>query len=526
MATSTRVKFCEGFFYTFRIIVEWIIDFIFGFVYNDKKTLQLPEVTDQLLLKSATSLAKEIREKQISCEIVIRAHINRIKQVNQFLNAVVDERYVDAIEEARDVDKFLAETDQTIDEIEMSKPLLGVPFTSKESTQAKGMAFTCGLVARRGVKGTEDAIVIERLKNSGAILIAVTNMPENNLWCEARNNVYGQTNNPYNFSRTAGGSCGGECSIISACGSPIGIGTDIGGSTRMPAYYCGVFGHKPTTGLMPINGFPFYTGDEVDSMVTFGTFSRTAKDIIPFLKVMMGENIKSLKLDTKVDLRDIKVYYCLEPKDLRVSPVSTEVKSAILKAAEHLSIAPKSDAKQISFNEFRHSLSLWRHEMTKEDGFTKNYARDLTNRKGEVSLCAEFAKTLIFQSDYTLASLMRIVDVKVLPPTNPTWAESEISTLKQKVSELLGDNGVLLFPNCPTEAPHHYVSLLRPYNFAYWAIMNVLKLPATQVPLGLTKNGLPIGVQVVASLNNDHLCIAVAEELERKFGGWVPPFHQ
>lgn len=526
MSTVKRVKFCEGLLFTLRIIFEWIIDFIFGFVLSDKKKLQLPGVTDQLLLKSATSLAKEIREKEISCETVIRAHINRIKEVNQFLNAVVDERYVDAIEEARAVDKFLAETEQTADEIEMLKPLLGVPFTSKESTEAKGMAFTCGLVARKGIKGTEDATVIERLKNSGAILIAVTNMPELNLWCEARNNVYGQTNNPYNFTRTAGGSCGGECSIISACGSPMGIGTDIGGSTRMPAYYCGVFGHKPTTGLMPIKGFPFYSGDEVDTMITFGTFSRTAKDIVPFLKVIMGENVKSLKLDTKVDLQDVKIYYCLEPKDYRVSPVSTEVKSAILKAVEHLSTTSKSNANEISFNEFKHSLSLWRHEMTKEDGFTRNYARDLTNQKGEVSLCAEFVKTLIFQSDYTLASLMRIVDVKVLPPTNPKWAESVISSLKKKVTELLGDNGVLLFPNCPTEAPYHYVSLLRPYNFAYWAIMNVLKLPATQVPLGLTKNGLPMGVQVVGGLNNDHLCIAVAEELEKKFGGWVPPFRQ
>ncbi|XP_014294805.1 fatty-acid amide hydrolase 2 [Halyomorpha halys] len=526
MATSARVKFCEGLFLTLRIIVDWLIDFFFGFIYNDKKNLQLPGTTDQVLLKSATSLAKEIREKKISCETVIRAHINRIKQVNQFLNAVVDERYVDAIEEARAVNKFLAETDQTTDEIEYSKPFLGVPFTSKESTQAKGMAFTCGLVARKGMTGKEDAIVIQRLKNSGAILIAVTNMPELNLWCEARNNVYGQTNNPYNFTRTAGGSCGGECSIISACGSPMGIGTDIGGSTRMPAYYCGVFGHKPTTGLMPINGFPFYTGDELDTMVTFGTFSRTAKDIIPFLKVIMAENIKLLKLDTKVNLQDVKFYYCLEPKDLRVSPVSTEVKSAILKAADHLKTTSKYDLNEISFNEFRHSLSLWRHEMTKEDGLARNFSKDLTNQKGKVSLCAEFAKTLICQSDHTLASLMRIVDVEVLPLTNPSWAESEINTLKKRVSELLGENGVLLFPNCPTEAPYHYVSLLKPYNFAYWAIMNVLKLPATQVPLGLTKNGLPIGVQVVAGLKNDHLCIAVAEELERKFGGWVPPFYQ
>ncbi|XP_014294804.1 fatty-acid amide hydrolase 2 [Halyomorpha halys] len=506
-----------------RIIVDWFVDFIFSMIYKEEDNLKLPGVKNPLLLKNATLLAQEIREKKVSSEEVVSAHVNRIKEINKLLNAVVDERFNDAIEDAKVVDKFLAETDLTPEEINIKKPFLGVPFTSKESTKAKGMFFSCGLVSRKGVRATEDAVVVEKMKESGAILIAVTNVPELNLWCETRNNVYGQTNNPYKFSRTTGGSTGGESSLIAACGSPLGIGTDIGGSIRMPAYFCGVFGHKPSNGLITTKGLTFRTGEESETMVTAGTLSRSVKDITPFLKVLLGENVKFLKLDEKVNLQDIKVSYCLNPKDLRVSSVSKDVVKCILKVVDHLSTISKFHVDKINLNGFKYSLSLWRHEMSLEPS---NFALDLGNREGEVSLKTELPKTLLFQSNYTLPAIMRLVDLKILPPTKKKWAEKERDTLKKEVLELLGDNGVLLFPSCPTEAPYHYASFFRPYNFAYWAIFNVLKLPVTQVPLGLTKNGLPVGLQIVAAPNNDHLTIAVAEELEKTFGGWVPPFTQ
>ncbi|CAH1407241.1 unnamed protein product [Nezara viridula] len=521
--TSILVQALLVFLFIVRIILDWFVDFVFSIIYKNEDHLKLPGVKNPLLLKSATQLAQEIREKKLSCEEVVCAHIDRIKEVNKFLNAVVDDRFSDAIEEAKKVDQYLAETDLTPEEIRTKKPFLGVPFTSKESTKAKGMSFTCGLVSRKGTKSTEDAVVVERLKESGAILIAVSNVPELNLWCETRNNVFGQTNNPYKFSRTTGGSTGGESSIISACGSPFGIGTDIGGSIRMPAYYCGLFGHKPTTGLITTKGLTFRTGDEVSTMVTAGTLSRTAKDITPFLKVLLGENVKSVKLDEKVNLQDVRVCYCLNPKDLRVSPVSKEVVKCILKAVDHLSTVSKFHVDKVSLNGFKYSLSLWRHEMSLEPS---NFALDLGNRQKEVSLWSELPKMLLFQSKHTLPAIMRLMDLNLLPPTDPIWAEKERDTLKKQILELLGDNGVLLFPSCPTEAPYHYASFFRPYNYAYWSIFNVLKLPVTQVPLGMTKNGLPVGLQVVAGPNNDHLSIAVAEELEKTFGGWVPPFAQ
>lgn len=505
-----------------RIIFDWIVDFVFSIIYRNDD-LKLPGVKNPLLLKSATQLAQEIREKKVSCEEVVSAHIDRIKEVNKLLNAVVDERFNDAIEDAKKVDQYLSDTDLTPEEIRKQKPFLGVPFTSKESTKADGMSFTCGLVSRKGTKSTENAVVVERLKESGAILLGVTNVPEINLWCETRNNVYGQTNNPYKFSRTTGGSTGGEGSIISACGSPFGIGTDIGGSIRMPAYYCGLYGHKPTTGLLPTKGLTFRTGNEGETMVTAGTLSRTAKDITPFFKVLLGENVKLVKLDEKVNLQEVKFCYCLNPKDMRVSPVSKEVVKCILKAVDHLSTVSKFHVDKISLDGFKYCLSLWRHEMSLEPS---NFALTLGNQEGEVSLWTELPKMLLFQSKFTLPAIMRLIDLNVLPPTDPKWAEKERDNLRKEILELLGDNGVLLFPSCPTEAPYHYASFFRPYNYAYWSIFNVLKLPVTQIPLGMTKSGLPVGLQIVAGPNNDHLTIAVAEELEKTFGGWVPPFAQ
>ncbi|XP_073992205.1 fatty-acid amide hydrolase 2 [Rhodnius prolixus] len=510
------------FYFTIRELFDWIIDFIFGFIYGDEKKLaKLPNIKHRFLKYSACTLAEQIRNRELKSEDVVQAYIERINEVNPTLNAVVDFRFEDAIKEAKDVDAFLQETNLTKEELKAQKPFLGVPFTSKESTSAKGMAFTCGLVSRKGVRATEDAVVVERVKESGAILLGTTNVPELNLWCETRCNVYGQTSNPYNYTRTTGGSSGGEASIISACGSPLGIGTDIGASIRMPANFCGLFGHKPTTGLITTKGLTFRTGTEGDTMVTAGPITRYAEDITPILRTLLGENQQKLKLGEKVNLEEVRFFYVLDPGDIRVSPVAKEIIETMLKVVDHLGTKSKSHIEKINLPGFQHSVALWRHAMSKEP---TNFAKDLGNREKEVSLVTEIPKLLIGQCNFTLPSIMRLIDLHILPPTKASWAEKETAELREELIEMLGNDGVLLFPSSPLDASYHYASFLRVYNYGYWAIFNVLKFPVTQVPLGLSMHGLPVGIQVVSSPYNDHLCIAVAEELEKAFGGWVPPY--
>lgn len=130
------------------------------------------------------------------------------------------------------------------------------------------MLYTLGLIVRQKVRAKEDADVVKSFKDAGAILIATTNIPEVNMWQETRNNLFGQTKNPYNTTRTVGGSSGGESSLIASCGTGAGIGTDIGGSLRMPAYFCGIFAHKPTSFLISTKGLSLRTGTEGDTMVS------------------------------------------------------------------------------------------------------------------------------------------------------------------------------------------------------------------------------------------------------------------
>lgn len=194
-----------------RFTYDFFVSFIFNKIYKDTPKI-LPPVDDELVLSSCTTIINKIKNREVKCRHVVECFLKRIKQVNPILNAVVDTRFDEALSEADEYDKLieLADTEEKINLIFDGKPLFGIPFTSKESTGAKGMAWTFGLMSRAGMKCYEDAEVVKSLKTAGAILIGVTNVPEINLWCETRNKIYGQTNNPYNTNYSAGGSSGGE----------------------------------------------------------------------------------------------------------------------------------------------------------------------------------------------------------------------------------------------------------------------------------------------------------------------------
>lgn len=152
------------------------------------------------------------------------------------LNAIVDGPFDEALEEAKRIDERIAKNQITAAEFN-SKPFLGVPFTTKDSTSVAGKLHTLGLLSRRNTTSKEDAECVARAKEAGAIIIATTNIPEVNKWQETRNNLIGQTNNPYDVRRTVGGSSGGEAALLASCATGFGLGTDIGGSIRMPAFY-------------------------------------------------------------------------------------------------------------------------------------------------------------------------------------------------------------------------------------------------------------------------------------------------
>ena len=202
---------------------------------------------NQILTASVQSIARAIRTGALTPTGVLEVHITRMKEVNPKINGVFAERFDLAREEAA-----LLDEEQRSGQVDFgSKPLFGVPCTIKEFIKVKGMPHTGGLVSCADNIATEDAEVVQRIRRAGAVVMATSNVPEGGMWMETFNKIRGRTNNPWNLSRTAGGSSGGEAALVSTGASPFGIGSDIAGSIRIPAGFCGTTGHKPSGRRVP-----------------------------------------------------------------------------------------------------------------------------------------------------------------------------------------------------------------------------------------------------------------------------------
>ncbi|XP_068617537.1 fatty-acid amide hydrolase 2-like [Battus philenor] len=508
----------KKFFFLIRTYFDLFVDFIFS-LYWEKKRQPIPDLEEKhgILSKSATELASKIRNKELKSEELVQACIERIKIVNPILNAVTDERFEDALVEAREVDRQIAAGEVDFEK----KPFLGVPFTAKESHAVEGLLHTLGISARAQMRATEDAECVRLLRASGAIALAVTNVPEINKWQETRNMVFGQTVNPYHTGRTVGGSSGGEAALAAALASPISLCSDIGGSTRMPAFYCGLFGLNPTAGYTSLKGSALRSGKDA-TMASIGFISTHCCDLGPLTRTVLSDTAADLQLDREVDIKNIKFFYTERARDVRVSPVSRELRKAMNKVIRQLTedTSPEKAPKAYYHSGFDHMYALWRYGMTKE---AESFPRLLTNNQGQANGLLELVKKLIGFSAYTLAAILKLLDEQVLPPVDSGWAEKITKDLRDDLIRVLGEEGVLLFPSAPAAAPYHYALYLRPFNFSYWGLFNALKFPAAQVPLGLNKEGLPLGLQVVAAPGQEALCLAVARHLEDRFGGYVPP---
>lgn len=506
-----------------RVIFDYSSRFIFGLIYRNKSDC-LPPIEDLTLLESATSLAEKIRKGKIRSEDVVKAFIQRIKQVNPIINAVVDQRFEEAIREAQNVDNLIATGQKTEEEIAKDKPFLGVPFTTKECFSVKGLHQSAGLVARKNIIADETAPALVLMQKAGAILIAVTNVSELCMWWESNNNVYGRSRNPYVTTRIVGGSSGGEGANLAAAGSVIGVGSDIGGSIRIPSFFNGIFGHKPSAGLVPIDGQVPPCHGELRNYLTVGPMCRYATDLLPMFKILSQENSSKLKLDQKVELRKLKIYYMEDDGGFPlVSPVHPELKGAMRKVIYHFEKAHGVKAEKLKIRELFYSLAIWGSKMGA--GSSISFAEHLGDGKGAINVGLECLKWSLFSSNYTLPALLLCLFEAIGDRSSEYLhhMNGKFTSLRDQLQTLLGDNGVLFYPSNANPAPYHNQPIFQPFNFAYTAIFNVLGLPSTQCPLGLGSDGVPLGVQAVGNLYNDHIPLAVAVELEKAFGGWVPP---
>ncbi|KAJ9597825.1 hypothetical protein L9F63_011320 [Diploptera punctata] len=512
---------CQRLFFRF---MEVVTNALFWLVYHGSGE-KMPPIENLLLLDTASALAHKIRTKKVTSVEAVETFIARIKEVNPILNCVVDERFEAALQDARNVDKLIESGTKSAQELEKETPFLGVPFTTKDCLKVKGMSHTAGLYCRKNVKANENATAIELMTQAGAIPLAITNVSEVCMWWESHNTVYGRTNNPYNTNHIVGGSSGGEGCLLAAAGSPLGIGSDIGGSIRMPCFFNGIFGHKPSKGIVSNFGQYPVPSEEQDGFLGIGPMCRFAADLLPTMKIIAGKNVDKLRLDEKVDIRNIKFYYMEDDGgSAMVSMVHPDIKTAMRKVILHLDKAHGAKPQKINVKKMRNSGAIWFAKMKRKDGPT--FAELLVDCKGSVNVYWELIKWLLYMSNHTL--------IGILTALVETWGFKhgcehhqylldQCTQLYGEIQEILGKDGVLLYPTHPVPAPYHNQPLVKPFNFSYTGIFNVLGYPATHCPLGLASNGLPIGIQAIAGMNQDHLSLAVAVELEKAFGGWVPP---
>ena len=472
---------------------------------------------DELLTISASRMAEMIRKGEISSRQAVEAHIAHIEKVNPPLNAVVAKRYDEARSEADRADALLKEMGP-----ENLPPFHGVPCSIKENFALTGMPNASGLVARKGIVSRSDAPCVERLRKAGAIPMGVTNTSELCMWMESNNKVYGRTGSAYDPKRTCGGSSGGEGSIIGAGGSPFGLGSDIGGSIRMPCFFNGIFGHKPTAGLIPNTGQIPLAEKGVSGTCTTGPLCRRAEDLWPLIKILAGPDgidpgCVEIPLGdpSAVKISELKVTSVPENGRAAVDP---ELGAAQAKAAAALARLG-CDFTEKRVERLKKSFPIWTAKVSVKG--TTPFGTLLGNGK-PINPAKELALYALGKSAHTLPALA-LAAVEKIPVPVARWLK-EGDLLREELTSLIGKNGVMLFPSYSQPAPKHNAPLFHFDHWLYTGIINAMGFPSTQVPLGLSKNGLPLGVQVISLPGNDHVTVAVALELERIFGGWVPPW--
>jgi len=460
---------------------------------------------DELIYASATAMAQAIRDRRVSATEVVEAHLQRIEAVNPALNAVVQVAGARARLEALAADQALARG-------ELRGPLHGVPMTIKDSLDTAGVISTGGTKGRATLVPGQDATVVARLRAAGAILLGKTNTPELTLSGETDNLVYGRTNNPYDLARTPGGSSGGAGAIIATGGSPLDIGSDTGGSIRLPAHFCGIAGLKPTSGRVPRTGHivPFAMG-AVDALTQLGPMARYVADLSLILPIIAG-----------VDWRDPAIVPMPlgDPKTVSIAGlrVAMYTDNGIMAPTPATAAAVRAAAAALV--EAGARVEEDRPAMLER---TADLANNLSGGDGRA-----WVRRLLQRASTTeIHPLLRqrFDEAKAVEVAEFTAGLEEVDRFRSGMLTFMEQYDVILSPTCAYPAPPHgqlMTDAMRK-GTSYTSTYNLTGWPGVVVRGGTSPEGLPIGVQVVARPWREDVALAVAQHLETALGGWQRP---
>ena len=458
---------------------------------------------NELTTYSATQQARLIRERRVSSRELVTAHLERIAQINPKINAAVEVLAESALAAAAAADSS-----------EPRGPLHGVPFSIKDSLELAGTVATAGTLGRKNAApSTEDATLVGRLRRAGAIPIAKTNLPDLLFAFESDNLIFGATRNPYDPSRTPGGSSGGEAALLAACGSPVGLGSDCAGSVRLPAAFCGCAAIKPTSGRLPRTGHVPPAGGWIEALWQIGPMARRVEDLITAMPLLVGPDERDhtvvdmpLANPRSVRVRDLRVAFYT---DNGLAAADEEVAGVVRAAAAALAVegARVEQARPVCLDA-AYEIEMKLIGPDGGDGL-RGYLRDIGSTSVHPLLTGWLDKLEQYRTG--------------IDGFAHYWGEW--FRYRDEMTAFLARGYDAIF--CPA-----YIHPALPLGtsildenfigFSHTMAYNVAGWPAAVVRCGESNTGLPIAVQIAAAPWREDVALAVALWLEQAFGGWKP----
>ena len=476
---------------------------------------------DELAFASATALAAKIASKAASSVELLNHYFDRVDRFNPALNAIIVQRRETALARAKRADEALARGERW-------GPLHGVPMTVKESYDVAGTPTTWGAPQLKDNVAAKDALAISRLEAAGVVVFGKTNVPLMLSDFQSYNDVYGTTNNPWATDRTPGGSSGGSAAALAAGLAGIETGSDIGGSIRNPAHFCGVFGHKPTWNLLPPRGHAMPGILSPSDISVIGPLARSAADLETAVHAMAGPDEiagRGLKLALPPLAKSVAELKVAVWQDDAVAPVDDAVAAAVARVATaladggaHVDYEARPVAAEHAHTVYQSLLQATMSARLPEDRYQAVLRQVEALDPEDESLAATIQRSQVARfRDWTANNEKR---------THLRW----------QWHAFFEGFDVLLAPVMATSAfPHDHrpfgertVSVngkdVPYFDQVFWAgLASVAYLPATVVPAGLDASGLPVGVQIVGPEYGDLATLGIAKLLEAEGFAFAPP---
>lgn len=481
----------------------------------------------QWSFKTAVELSAALAAKKVSAVELAQDAIARIERHDGKINAICVRDFDRALEAARAADAARARGD--------NKPLLGIPLTVKESYNIAGLPTTWGFPQQKDYVPPADALAVTRVKDAGGVILGKTNVPVSLADWQSYNDIYGVTNNPYDLGRTPGGSSGGSSAALAAGYGPLSLGSDIGGSLRVPAFHCGVYAHKPSYNLVAVRGHtpPPVPPIPVDrDLSVIGPMARGAADLSLLLDVMAGPDPLDMGVGYKLALPAarhgaLKDFRVLVIDTDPVMPTDASIRGTIETLAANLEKAgAKIERSSPLLPDFADSTRLYMRRLMAF--LTAFYPPELY-----ATLQASAAALRADDNSLTAERMRGMVQ------SHRDWVQDDgaRARLRAQWRKLFESFDAVICPIMPIPAYPHDHSPLQEMRrikvdgkeYVYtdqlsWpGIATLPGLPSTAIPTGFAPDGLPIGVQILGPWLEDRTPLRLAELIEREFGGFVPP---